>query len=90
MYPVGTVRPGSGNAVWGMQFIWPFQAEYVIADLSADGQRTIVARSSRDYAWVMARTPQISQQHYDEAMSRLRALGYDTAKVRRVPQRWPE
>ncbi|MBN9407581.1 MAG: lipocalin family protein [Burkholderiales bacterium] len=90
MYPVGTVRPGGGNAVWDMQFIWPFQAEYVIADLSPDGQRTIVARSSRDYAWVMARTPQIMPQHYEEAMTRLRALGYDTAKVRRVPQRWPE
>ena len=90
MHPVGTVRPGTGNAVWDMQFVWPFQAEYVIADLSADGQRTLIARSSRDYAWLMARTPQISQQHYDEAMAQLRAMGYDTDKVRRVPQRWPE
>ena len=52
--------------------------------------RLLVARSRRDYAWVMARTPQISPQAYDDAMERLRALGYDTGKVRRVPQRWPE
>lgn len=90
MHPVGTVRPGSGNAVWDMQFLWPFQAEYVIAELSADGQRTLIARSDRDYAWLMARTPQISPQAYDEAMASLRALGYDLQKVRRVPQRWPE
>lgn len=90
MHPVGTVRPGTGNAVWDMQFLWPFQAEYVIAELSADGQRTIVARSDRDYAWLMARTPQISDQAYEEAMASLRALGYDMDKVRRVPQRWPE
>ncbi|WP_288254916.1 lipocalin family protein [uncultured Hydrogenophaga sp.] len=90
MHPVGTVRPGTGNAVWDMQFLWPFQAEYVIAELSADGQRTIVARSDRDYAWLMARTPQISDQAYQEAMASLRALGYDMDKVRRVPQRWPE
>lgn len=90
MHPVGTVRPGTGNAVWDMQFLWPFQAEYVIAELSADGQRTIIARSDRDYAWLMARTPQISDQAYEEAMASLRALGYDLDKVRRVPQRWPE
>jgi apolipoprotein D and lipocalin family protein len=90
MHPVGTVRPSTGNAVWDMQFLWPFQAEYVIAGLSADGQRTIIARSDRDYAWLMARTPQISPQAYEEAMASLRALGYDLAKVRRVPQRWPE
>lgn len=90
MYPLGAVRAGTGNAVWDMQFIWPFQAEYVIADLSADGQRTLIARSDRDYAWLMARTPQITQQAYDEGMERLRALGYDIGKVRRVPQRWPE
>ncbi len=90
MHPVGTVRPGTGNAVWDMQFLWPFQAEYVIAELSADGQRTIIARSDRDYAWLMARTPQISDQAYQEAMASLRALGYDMDKVRRVPQRWPE
>jgi len=90
MHPVGTVRPGTGNAVWDMQFLWPFQAEYVIADFSADGQRTLIARSDRDYAWLMARTPQITQQAYDEGMAQLRALGYDIGKVRRVPQRWPE
>lgn len=90
MHPVGTVRPGTGNAVWDMQFLWPFQAEYVIAELSPDGQRTLIARSDRDYAWLMARTPQIAPQAYEQAMARLQALGYDLQKVRRVPQRWPE
>ncbi|NCT95991.1 MAG: lipocalin family protein [Comamonadaceae bacterium] len=90
MHPVGTVRPGTGNAVWDMQFLWPFQAEYVIAELSPDGQRTLIARSDRDYAWLMARTPQIAPQDYEQAMARLQALGYDLEKVRRVPQRWPE
>lgn len=27
MRPVGRVRPGTGNAVWGMEFIWPVEAE---------------------------------------------------------------
>jgi apolipoprotein D and lipocalin family protein len=86
MHPVGTVRPGTGNAVWGMQFVWPIKAEYVIAYLAPDYSQTIIARSDRDYAWVMARTPMIAEDEYERHMQRLRKLGYDTAKVRRIPQ----
>ncbi len=90
MNPVGTVVPGSGNAVWGMQFVWPIQAEYVIVDVDPDYSLTIIGRSARDYAWIMARQPSIPESSYDSAVARLHALGYDTAKLRRVPQRWPE
>lgn len=84
--PVGTVRPGFGNAVWNMQFVWPFEAEYVVVYLSDDYSQTIIGRSARDYVWLMARTPQISEGDYSHAMERLRALGYDVSRVRRVPQ----
>ncbi len=59
MEPVGRVVPGTNNAVWEMQFVWPIQAEYVIVDLAPDYSRTIVGRSKRDYVWLMARTPQL-------------------------------
>ncbi len=84
--PIGTVRPGTGNAVWGMQFFWPIQAEYVIVYLSEDYGQTIIGRSARDYAWVMARTPTISEADYALHMRRLSELGYDISRVRRVPQ----
>lgn len=90
MHPEGTVVPGTGNAVWGMQFIWPIKAEYVIVDIDPDYQLTIVGRSDRDYAWIMARTPTIPEPRYQAAVARLVALGYSTDKLRRVPQRWPE
>ena len=90
MHPVGYVRPGTGNAVWGMQFVWPIKAEYVIVYLDPAYQQTIVGRSKRDYAWVMARTPSISQADYDAHVERLRALGYAVEGLRKVPQRWPE
>lgn len=88
--PVGTVRPGSSGAVWDMQFIWPIGAEYVVAEVSPDYATTIIARSKRDHVWLMARTPQLAPAQYDQAMDRIRSLGYDLAKVRKVPQRWPE
>lgn len=90
MRPVGTVRPGTGNGVWGMQFIWPIDAEYVIAHLDADYREVIVGRSKRDYVWIMARTPELTPAQYDGLTARVAALGYDTGKLRRVPQRWPE
>ena len=85
--PVASVRPGTGNALWGMQFIWPLKAEYRIAYLSADYSVTIIARHQRDYAWIMARTPQIALTDYLAAVQRLRDWGYDATRLRRVPQR---
>jgi apolipoprotein D and lipocalin family protein len=89
MRPVGTVRPGTQNAVWGMQFIWPIKAEYVIVYLNEDYSQTIVGRSARDYAWIMARTPTISDADYIRDVQRLSTLGYDISQVRRVPQSVP-
>lgn len=90
MRPTGYVRAGTGNAVWGMQFVWPVKAEYVIAYLDAGYRTTIIARSKRDYAWIMARTPTVDDAEYARLLGRLHAMGYATEGVRRVPQRWPE
>ncbi|HEX5539685.1 MAG TPA: lipocalin family protein [Methylophilaceae bacterium] len=88
-HPHGFVVDNSGNALWGMQFIWPFKAEYRIAYLSPDYSRTVIARNARDYVWIMARTPQISDAQYQELAGFIGKLGYDTAKLRKVPQQWP-
>lgn len=86
MEPVGTVVAGTGNAVWGMQFVWPIKAEYVIVDVAPDYSRTIIGRSKRDYVWLMARTPRLPQPELEAAIARIQALGYDTSKLRMVPQ----
>ncbi|MEN5271267.1 lipocalin family protein [Stenotrophomonas lactitubi] len=86
MHPVGRVEKHGNGAVWGMQFIWPIQAEYLIAWLDEGYTQTIVARSKRDYVWYMARTPQVSEAEYQQAVDRIKAMGYDTGKLRRVPQ----
>lgn len=87
--PKGFVVPNTGNAVWGMQFIWPIKADYRIAYLDDNYQHTIIARNARDYVWIMARTPQISDVKYDELLSVVRGLGYDVSNMRKVPQAWP-
>ncbi|HET6554308.1 MAG TPA: lipocalin family protein [Dyella sp.] len=86
MHATGLVHADSGNAVWGMQFVWPVKAEYIIAWLDPDYRAVIIARNKRDYVWIMARTPTIPQEQYDLLVARVSAMGYDLAKLRKVPQ----
>jgi apolipoprotein D and lipocalin family protein len=88
MRPRGFVREGTGNAIWGMQFIWPIKAEYLIAYVDPAYSQTIIARSALDYVWIMARTPTLSSGDYAQLERRVRDLGYDMSKLQQVPQRW--
>lgn len=88
--PTGFPNAESGNRDWGMQFIWPFRAEYVISWLDADYETTIIARSARDYVWLMHRAPAMEPQALDTALQRIADMGYPSSALRMVPQRWPE
>ena len=86
--PKGFILDNKSNARWGMRFVWPIKADYRIVYLDEDYTQTIVGRQNRDYVWVMARTPTISDRDYDKLYDFVASLGYDTAKLERVPQRW--
>jgi apolipoprotein D and lipocalin family protein len=86
----GFVDEHSANAVWGVQVIWPFKAQYIVGYLKDDYSQTIIARDARDYLWIMARTPVIPQADYDSLLARAQAMGYPLSKIRKVPQVWPE
>ena len=89
IHSIGYVQPGTGNAVWGVQVFWFLKAQYIVAYLKPDYSEMIVARDARDYTWVMARTPTVSATDWDTLTTRLKTLGYDLSKLRRVPQQWP-
>ena len=88
--PRGFIVDTNSNATWGMQFIWPIKAEYLITHLSDDYSQTVIGRNKRDYVWIMARSPQIPEADYERIVAELAAQGYDVTKLRKVPQRWPE
>jgi apolipoprotein D and lipocalin family protein len=88
MRPRGFVREDTSNAVWGMQFVWPIKAEYVISHVDPQYRETIVARSKRDYVWIMARQPTLPEADYARLEQKVRELGYDVSKLQKVPQRW--
>ena len=85
--PRGFIKDKSSNAVWGMRFIWPFKAEYRIILLSEDYSTTVIGRTKRDYVWVMARTPAISDTEYTSILNFLQEQGYDIRKLKKVPHR---
>ncbi|MEL7185195.1 MAG: lipocalin family protein [Pseudomonadota bacterium] len=86
--PKGFIKDNSSNALWGMRFIWPIKADYRIVYLDDAYTRTVVARQKRDYVWIMARTPTISEREYDDLIAFVESLGYDISKVEKVPQDW--
>jgi apolipoprotein D and lipocalin family protein len=86
--PRGFIRDTNTNATWGMQFIWPIKAEYLVVYLDEDYTQTVIGRTARDYVWIMARTPQMPEADYQRIVGRLAELGYDVAQIEKVPQRW--
>jgi len=88
--PTGFIVDKQSNALWDMQFIWPFKAEYRVIYLDDDYQTTIIGRSKRDYVWLMSRQPGIDENSYRSLLRFIQTQGYDIDKVQKVPQVWSQ
>ncbi len=86
MRPRGYVRPDTGNAKWGMQFVWPIRADFRIVYLDEAYEQTIIGRQRRDFVWIMAREPAIAEPDLESLIRFVGELGYNTNRVQRVPQ----
>ena len=86
--PTGYIVDEQSNALWDMQFIWPFKAEYRVIYLDENYETTIIGRSKRDYVWLMSKQPSIDEKDYKTLLSFMQAQGYDIDKVKQVPQVW--
>jgi apolipoprotein D and lipocalin family protein len=70
-----------------VRFFWPFTGDYWIINLDEKDYRyVIIASSSRDYLWIMSRTPEMDQPLYDKLIGFAREKGYDLNRLYRVPQ----
>ena len=86
--PRGFIVDEQSNALWAMQFVWPFKGDYRIIYLDEDYATTVIGRQKRDYVWLMARSPQPQEADYRKAVEAIRAAGYDMNELQRVPQQW--
>jgi len=87
MHAIGSVLDKQTNARWGVQFIWPFKAPYLVIDLADDYSTTIIGYPSRDLIWIMARTSTLPEITYQSLLQKAANQGYDTNRIVKVPQK---
>lgn len=63
------------------------RGDYWVLYLSPDYRVAIVGEPSREYLWILARTPTLADAEYEALMPRIRAAGYDPGRLRRAPAR---
>lgn len=70
-----------------VSFFGPFYGSYVIFELDKqDYQYAFVAGNSTHYLWLLARTPQVSQQLIDQFTTSASKLGFNTDNLIYVQQ----
>lgn len=87
---IAKVVQGSGNAKLRVSFFRPFYGDYWILALDSDYRWVLVGEPSRQYGWVLSRTPTLEDGVLQEILQRAQSLGYARAAFRpspRVPQR---
>ena len=72
------------NAKLEVSFFRPFWGDYWIIDLSDDYSYAVVGHPSRDYLWILARTPTMAEATYLSIVTRLQAQGYETSRLVRT------
>lgn len=74
------------NAKLKVSFFWPFWGDYWIIDLGPDYEYAVVGHPGRHYLWILGRGPTLAPDVYAGILARLRAQGYDTARLVRTLQ----
>ena len=75
------VLEGSQNAKLKVQFFWPFKGDYYIMDLDDDYRYALIGSPSREYLWILSRTPSLPQSTIDQLTQKAIAEGYDTSSL---------
>ena len=66
-----------------LPFTW---GDYWVLDLDAEYQLAAVGDPSRNYLWVLSRTPQISDASYKALTQRLALMGFDIKRLEKTTQ----
>ena len=66
-----------------LPWVW---GDYWVIDLDRDYQLAAVSEPSRQYLWILSRTPTPAPETLDALLQRLRDKGFDTDKLTLTPQ----
>ena len=74
------------NAKLKVTFFWPFYGKYWVIDLGQEYEFAVVGEPSRDYLWILSRSPTLPDATYLKILSRLNEQGYQPSKVVKTRQ----
>jgi apolipoprotein D and lipocalin family protein len=69
-----------------VSFFGPFWGDYWIVDLGDEYDYAVVGHPSRDYLWILSRTPSMDPGTYDGILERLRAQGFELDRLQKTRQ----
>ncbi len=74
------------NAKLKVQFLWPFSGDYWIIDLGPGYEYAVVGHPSREYLWILSRSPQMDDARFERILDRLKQQHYATSRLARTRQ----
>ncbi len=69
-----------------VSFFWPFKGAYWVIELGENYEYSVVGHPSRDYLWILSRTPQMSEEVLQGILARTAAKGFDLNRLKRSVQ----
>jgi len=69
------------NAKLKVTFFWPFYGNYWILDLGPNYEYAVVGDPSRDYLWILSRTPQLDEALYQQLLAKMATRGFQTDRM---------
>lgn len=69
-----------------VRFFWPFSGDYYIMELDKDYNIALVGSPTRNFLWVLSRSPQLDQTIVDELLAKAKEAKFDIDKVEMIPQ----
>lgn len=75
------------NAKLKVRFFWPFTGKYWIIDLGEKYDYAVVGHPNRKYLWILSRAPNMSDELYNEILTRIQDKGYDLSPLKKTLQK---
>jgi apolipoprotein D and lipocalin family protein len=84
-----TVVPGSAGARLRVSFFWPIYGDFWVLDLDSAYETVLVGEPTREYAWILSRSPTLDEVRLQALLARAQTLGFDRAAFVRTRQTAP-
>ncbi|KAK7411604.1 hypothetical protein VNO78_03039 [Psophocarpus tetragonolobus] len=89
-------QPSSDEAKFKVKFyvppflpIIPIVGDYWVLFIDDEYQYALIGQPSRNYLWILSRTPHLDDALYNQLLQRAIDEGYDVSKLRKTPQNDP-